>query len=207
GAFSASHIAAARGNVSGFAGLARLKAGVTVDAARRELQGVEAQIAQEHPDVASGLGVDVQPLAARLVNTIQQTLMVLSGAVGILLLIACANVANLLIARGAGRRRELSVRAALGAGRTRIAAQMLVESTLLSMAGGACGILLAFGLLRLLIAFAPAGTSRVDEVRLDGVALLFALTAASACGILFGALPAAQAPAMRRGGAPASAHS
>src|SRR6185436_3852305 len=196
GSFSASPIVTERGNHSGFVGLARLKAGVTVDAARRELQGVEAQIAQEHPDVASGLGVDVQPLAARLVNTIQRTLLVLSGAVGILLLIACANVANLLIARGAGRRRELSVRAALGAGRTRIAAQMLVESTLLSMAGGACGILLAFGLLRLLIAFAPAGTPRADEVRLDGVALLFALTAASACGILFGALPAAQASAI-----------
>ena len=196
GAFSASPIVTERGNHSAFVGLGRLKTGVTIEAALRELQGVEAQIAQEHPDVASGLGVDVQPLAARLVNTIQQTLLVLSGAVGILLLIACANVANLLIARGAGRRRELSVRAALGAGRTRIAAQLLVESTLLSMAGGACGILLAFGLLRLLIAFAPAGTPRVDEVRLDGVALLFALTAASACGILFGALPAAQASAV-----------
>ena len=132
-------------------------------------------------------------LKSRLVNQDRETLLVLFGAVGILLLIACVNVANLLIARGAARQHELAVRAALGGKRLRLAMQLLIESSLLSAAGGALGILLAFLLLRLLIAVAPEGTPRLDEVSLDGTALLFSVAAATVCGLLFGAFPAAQA--------------
>ena len=105
---------------------------------------------------------------------------------------ACTNVASLLIARGA-RQHELSVRAALGGSRTRIASLLLVESTLVSLAGGIAGVGLAAGLLRVLVSFAPAGTPRLADVRLDGVAMLFAFAAATACGVAFGAFPAFQA--------------
>jgi len=135
----------------------------------------------------------VEPLGARLVNQIRDTLLVLFGAVTLLLLIACVNVANLLVARGAAREHELTVRAALGGGRLHLATQLLVESCMLSAAGGALGVWFAVGLLRLFVAFAPEGTPRIDEVHLDGLATLFAVGAASACGILFGAFPAAHA--------------
>ena len=139
----------------------------------------------------------------------------LFGAVGILLLIACVNVANLLIARGASRQHELAVRSALGGRRSRLLMQLLVESTLLSAAGGALGVLMAAGLLKVLVAVAPEGTPRLDEVALDRAALLFAVAAAAACGVLFGAFPAAQASGVtgqqlvirtRSAGASAQAH-
>ena len=138
-----------------------------------------------------------EPLAARLVTQVRLTLLVLLGAVGCLLLVACVNVANLLIARGAARQHELAVRAALGGGRLRLALQMLVESTLVSVAGGALGVVLASWLLRLLIAVAPDGTPRLDEVHIDAVAWLFAFGAAAACGVVFGAFPAFQASGIR----------
>jgi len=150
-----------------------------------------------------------------MVTTVRQTLLVLFGAVGFLLLIACVNVANLLIARGAARQRELAVRAALGGGRLRIASQLLVESSLASAAGGLVGVGVAAALLRMLVAMAPEGTPRLDEVRLDPTALLFAFAAAAACGIIFGAFPAMQASGVsgqhvvvrgRSGGASARSH-
>src|SRR5206468_10546934 len=104
--------------------------------------------------------------------------------------IACVNVANLLIARGATRQHELSVRAALGGSRVRLASQLLVESTLVSMTGGAMGLVAASWLLRALVAMAPPGTPRIDEVRLDLVAVLFAVAATTICGVVFGAFPA-----------------
>ena len=203
-AFSGTAQLLERGNHGGYVGLGRLKTGVSREAATRELQAIEADITREHPDVAAGLAIAVEALADRLVNDVQRTLLVLAGAVGMLLLIACANVANLLIARGAARRHELSIRSALGARRTRLAAQLLVESTLLSGFGGACGVLLSIGLLKVLLAFAPPDIPRLDEVRLDALALLFALGAATACGILFGALPAAQGSAISGDAVPAA---
>jgi putative ABC transport system permease protein len=182
-----------RGNHSGYYALGRLRPGVTEEAAQREFATIERSLVREHSDVMSGVTVQVQTLASRLVVDVRQTLLVLFGAVAVLLLIACVNVANLLIARGAARQHELAVRSALGGGRARLATQLLVESTLLSAFGGALGVGLAYGVLHLLIAFAPDGTPRLDEVRLDALALLFALVAASAAGLLFGAFPAVQA--------------
>jgi putative ABC transport system permease protein len=182
-----------RGNHQGFVGLGRLKAGITIDQALAELGGIEADLTRQYPDAVAGLSVTMDSLKSRLVNQDRSTLLVLFGAVGILLLIACVNVANLLIARGASRQHELAVRSALGGKRLRLAMQLLIESSLLSAAGGALGILLASVLLRVLIAVAPEGTPRLDEVSLDGAALLFSLAAATACGLLFGAFPAAQA--------------
>jgi len=182
-----------RGNHQGFVGVGRLKPGVAFDAAVKEMQGIETSLAEAHPDTVAGQTALVEPLKARLVNEDRATLLVLLGAVGILLLIACVNVANLLIARGASRQHELAVRAALGGRRGRIAAQMLVESTMLSAAGGLFGAALGAILLRVLIAVAPEGTPRLDEVHLDGTALLFAAAAAGVCGVLFGAFPAVQA--------------
>ena len=193
GPFAADAALLERGNHAGYFAIGRLKPGATIDAAARELQAIEAAIGREHPDVASGVSVGVRTLAAQVTADVRETLLVLSGAVGFLLLIACVNVANLLIARGAGRRHELAVRAALGGGRLRIARQLLVESMLVSALGGACGIALAAALLRVLIAVAPQGTPRLEDVRLDAVALLFAFAASAACGVFFGAFPALQA--------------
>ena len=182
-----------RGNHQGFIALGRLKTGMPMDAALAELRGIESDLSRAYPAFNPGLSVNMDLLKSRLVNQERETLLVLFGAVGILLLIACVNVANLLIARGASRQHELAVRAALGGNRLRLAMQLLIESTLLSATGGALGVLLASFLLKVLIAVAPEGTPRLDEVSLDGTALLFSIAAATACGLLFGAFPAAQA--------------
>jgi putative ABC transport system permease protein len=182
-----------RGNHNGFYATGRLKAGLTVEAARQELRGIAAQLEREHPGTNTGISVRAERLADRLVSDIRLTLLALLGAVGFLLLIACVNVANLLIARGAARQHELAVRAALGGGRRRLVAQLLVESTLVSMVGGALGVVLASWLLRALIGAAPEGTPRLETVALDGTAVLFAFSAAALCGLVFGAFPALQA--------------
>ena len=182
-----------RGNHNGFYALGRLKPGVSLEAADRELKTIAAALEREYPNTNSAVGVRAELLADRLVADIRLTLLVLLGAVGFLLLIACVNVANLLIARGASRQHELAVRAALGGGRARLASQMLVESTVVSVAGGVLGVGVAAWLLRGLVAVAPEGTPRILEVHLDAAALLFALGAATICGVVFGALPAFQA--------------
>ena len=182
-----------RGNHNGFSALGRLKPGVTMATADAELRAIAAALEREYPNSNSAVTVRTDRLADRVVDSVRLTLLALFGAVGFLLLIACVNVANLLIARGAGRQHELAVRAALGGGRARLATQLLVESTLVSMCGGTLGVAVAAGLLRLLVAMAPEGTPRLADVRLDGAALLFAFGAAALCGVVFGALPAFQA--------------
>jgi putative ABC transport system permease protein len=182
-----------RGNHSGFNAVGRLKAGTTVDAAQREFEGIAATLEREYPKTNAGVTARVQALLDRVVSDIRLTLIALLGAVSVLLLIACVNVANLLIARGAARQRELSVRAALGGSRARLAFQLLTESALLSAAGGALGVVAAIGLLRALVAVAPDGTPRIDSVRIDSTALLFSVAAAATCGIVFGLFPAALA--------------
>ena len=182
-----------RGNHNGFNALGRLKPGATVESANSELQAIAAALEREYPNTNSGVSVRAERLADRVVDSVRLTLLVLLGAVGFLLLIACVNVANLLIARGAGRQHELAVRAALGGGRARLASQLLVESTLVSALGGALGVVVAAGLLRALIAMAPEGTPRIADVSLNAAALVFAFAAAAICGVVFGALPAFQA--------------
>jgi putative ABC transport system permease protein len=182
-----------RGNHNGFAAVGRLKPGVTLEAARRELTTIAAQLEGEYPATNTGIGIVTERLADRLVTTVRTTLLVLFGAVGLLLLIACVNVASLLVARGAARQHELAVRAALGGGRLRLMRQLLVDSTLISAAGGLLGVLCAMWLLQLLVAAAPEGTPRIAHVSIDGAAVLFASAAAAVCGLVFGAFPAFQA--------------
>ena len=182
-----------RGNHTGFYALGRLKPGVSVEAAGAELRSIAASLEREYPNTNTGVSVRAERLADRLVTDIRLTLLVLFGAVGFLLLIACVNVANLLVARGAARQHELAVRAALGGSRRRLVSQMLVESTLVSIAGGALGVGAGAWLLRALVAVAPEGTPRIADVRLDAAALAFAFAAAAICGLVFGALPAFQA--------------
>src|SRR4051812_15755730 len=182
-----------RGNHNGFAAVGRLKRGVTVEAAAHELATIAAQLEHDYPATNTGISVLTTRLADRLVTNVKATLLALFGAVGCLLLIACVNVASLLVARGASRQHELSVRAALGGGRLRLMRQLLVDSTLISAVGGALGLLFATFLLRALVAAAPDGTPRITDVRIDGAAMLFAIAAAAVCGIVFGAFPAFQA--------------
>jgi putative ABC transport system permease protein len=190
GPISKSELLQRRGNHNGFNAVGRLNPGVSVEAADSELRGISMALEREHPDTNTGVYAHAELLSERLVSGIKLTLLALLGAVGFLLLIACVNVANLLIARGAARRHELAVRAALGSGRRRLISQLLVESTLVSIAGGALGVVLAYWLLRALVGAAPPGTPRLDAVSLDGAALAFALAASTMCGLVFGAFPA-----------------
>jgi putative ABC transport system permease protein len=207
--------ARSRGDHAGHYVVGRLKQGVTLQSAALELQRIERDLEREHPDTNSHVSAGLELLASRIVTDVRSTLLVLLGAVGFLLLIACVNVANLLIARGAARQHELAVRAALGGGRLRLASQLLTESALVSSAGGLIGVVLAAWLLRLLVAVAPEGTPRLDQVQLDRAAVLFALAATTVCGILFGAFPAFQASSAggqqvvvreRRSGGTAASH-
>src|SRR5207245_1229505 len=161
--------------------IGRLKPGVTVDAAGRELTAIAAALEQEYPATNSGVTTHVERLSDRLVTNVRATLLALFGAVACLLLIACVNVASLLVARGAARQHELAVRAALGGGRLRLMRQLLVDSTMISAAGGVLGLVFATWLLRALVAAAPEGTPRIGDVRIDGAAVLFAIAAAAVC--------------------------
>jgi putative ABC transport system permease protein len=215
GPIAGSTMLSRRGNHNGFYAVGRLKDGVSVETADRELRGIAAQLEREHLDTNTGISVRAEPLASRLVGDVRTTLLAMFGAVGFLLLIACVNVTNLLLARGASRTHDLAVRAALGAGRSRLTTQLLVESTLLSLAGGALGFAAASWLLEVVIAVAPAGTPRLESVTLDATAFGFAFVASAVCGVLFGAVPARFAAGVggqqalvrsRRAGAAAGAH-
>jgi putative ABC transport system permease protein len=186
-----------RGNHPGLVALGRLRPGVEVGSARAELESLAAALAREHPDTNSGNGARVQTLASRIVGDLRPALIALMAAVGCLLLVACVNIANLLVARGAARRPELAVRAALGGSRLQLVRQLVVESTLVSLVGGGLGVVVGAALLQLLLALAPANLPRLDEVQLDAATLLFAFGAAAACGLLFGVYPAVHASSVR----------
>lgn len=186
-----------RGNHSGIFALARLKPGVTLDAANAEMRGLTAALAKEHPESNSGVGSDVQRLADVMVEDVRTSLLVLMVGVGCVLLLACVNLASLLLARATARQGEIATRLALGAGRGRIARQMLTESLLLAVLGGLLGIWLANLALPLLVSVLPATIPRLGTVRMDGRALAFAAGAALATAFLFGLLPALQAARTR----------
>ncbi len=174
------------------AAIGKLKSGVTVDQARAEMSAIAGRLASQYP-ADTGWNVKIMPLLEFSVRSIKPALIVLLVAVAFVLLIACANVANLLLARAAGRQKEIATRTALGAGRWRIVRQLLTESVLLSFVGGSVGLVFAKWGMDLLLTLAPADLPRLDNVSLDGRALAFTATITLLTGVIFGLVPALQA--------------
>jgi putative ABC transport system permease protein len=182
-----------RGNHEGLTGLARLRPGVSLTSARAELDTVMKQLEKQYPDSNSGEGAVVTPLYELRFSDIRPALIALLSAVACVLLIACANVANLLLARASARQKEFAVRAAIGAGRGRIVRQVLTESMLLSFLGGLLGLLFAMWAIGPLIRIAPQDIPRLAETEIDKGVFLFTFIATVLTGILFGLAPAFQA--------------
>lgn len=168
----------------------RMKPGAGVETARRELQVVADRLEEEYPATNRGFGTAAISLHEATVGDLASTILILFGAAGVLLLIACVNVANLMLARAAARSREIALRAALGAGRWRIVRQLLTESFVLAVAGTVVGLLIAFGLIQGLNAYGPDGLLLFGELGIDSGVLLFALATTLVTSFLFGLAPA-----------------
>jgi putative ABC transport system permease protein len=174
----------------GIQGIGRLKSGVTIEQAQADIDRVSRDLAAAYPDTNKGVGAKIAPLKERLIGGIRPTLLILLGAVGFVLLIACVNVSNLLLARSTGRTREFAIRAALGAGRWRLLRQSLTESMMLSLAGGGLGLLVASWGTKAALAAMPDTLPRAEEVGVDGRVLLFTMAISLGAGILSGLAPA-----------------
>src|SRR3954447_6038905 len=192
--------------------IARLNNGVDLKQAQTRLSAINAQLAKQFHETNKGWDVFISTLQERLVREVKPSLLALLGAVGFVLLIACANVANLLLARSATRQKEIAIRAAMGASRIRVLRQMLTESILLSAIGGAAGLLLSIWLTDLLMSILPEGAPRFEQVGIDYRVLTFALGVSALTGILFGIVPALQASkldvtsALKEGGRSGEGH-
>jgi predicted permease len=173
--------------------LGRSRAGVTAQAIDTELRSISSKLQSAFPDTNGRLFVTSAPLREIIVGDVRRPLLVLLGAVGFVLLVACANVANLLLARGSARHGELSVRAALGAGRARLVRQLVTEAMVLGLTGGILGLGLAYWGTETLIAAKPAELPRLEQIGLDSTVVLFTLGAALLSGLIFGSIPALQA--------------
>jgi putative ABC transport system permease protein len=173
--------------------IGRMKPGVTLAQAKGDLGAIARRLEREYPATNQGVGVWLIPLHEQITGPTKLPLLALSGAVAFVLLIACVNLANLLLVRGAGRARELGVRAALGAGRGRLVRQLLTESTLLALAGGGLGLLTSLVGGGLLATLVPPGVRGIQDIRVDGVVVAFTAGLTVFSGLLFGLVPATQA--------------
>jgi predicted permease len=169
----------------------RLRPGVSREAAQKEMDSITAELRRQYPvDDARKIGMPLTPIREQITGDFQLALWVLLGAVAMVLLIACANLANLFLADAAGREKEIAIRSALGASRGRLVRQLLIESVVLSFSGGVAGILLGYAGIPLLLSMSPAGLPRAREISMDAHVLLFALGLSVLTGILFGLVPA-----------------
>jgi putative ABC transport system permease protein len=175
-----------------FEAIARIRPDVTIAQAQAEMHAVAETLGREHPATSGGRDIRLRPIRDEIVGDVRPALLMLQAAVGAVLLIACANVSSLLIARASGRRRELAIRSALGASRAALLRQLLMESLVLGVTGGLAGLLLAAWLIVLLLRMVPAGLPRTDEIGLNATVAAVTLLSAVAASILFGALPAVQ---------------
>jgi putative ABC transport system permease protein len=182
-----------RGNHSGMRVLARIAPGATLAGARSEIDGIMRQLEQQYPDSNAGQVATMAPLSVEMFQDYRPALWTLLAAVGVVLLIACVNVAHLQLARSAGRQKEIAIRAALGAGRGRIVRQLVTESVLISAIGGAFGLLVATWSIGPLVRLAPTAIPRLAETHIDPGVLLFTLAVSLATGLLFGTAPAISA--------------
>lgn len=176
----------------GISVVARLKQGATIEQARAELETITKRLEQQYPVYDTGLGANAVFMRDRLVENIRPALLVLLGAVGLVLLIACGNIASLLLARASGRQREVAIRTAIGASQGRIIRQLLTESVLIALLGAGVGLLLAWASLASLLRLAASSVPNISPVTLDGKVLAFAAGLAIFSGILFGLAPALQ---------------
>jgi predicted permease len=179
-----------RGAGLGIHGIGRLRPGVTVEQARADMQRVTRNLAAAYPDENKDITAKVTPLKEEMVGYVRPLLLLLLGAVGFVLLIACVNIANLLLARATGRTREFAIRNALGAGQVRLVRQLLTESVLLVVAGAALGLLFATWGTRAALGILPSTLPRAESINLDGRVLLFTTAVSVLAGILFGLTPA-----------------
>ncbi len=176
-----------------YSAIGRLKAGVELEQAQSQISAINAHSARAFPETNKGWDAHLARLHERLVRSVRPSLLLLLGAVGCVLLIACANVANLLLARASARQKEIAIRTAMGASRGRVLRQMLTESVLLSTIGGAVGLLLSFWLIELLVSISPPNSPRFGEAGLDLRVLAFTLAISAFTGLIFGLAPALHA--------------